>query len=69
MICICKKTTELNGAEAIEYAQEHLNKIRVDGDSWQIEYECPDTHIRWLMDYPHGELHGGGPPRLRKIST
>ena len=30
-----------------------------------MEYVDPKTGKRWLMDYPNGEAHGGGEPRLR----
>ena len=69
MNCRCDKIKELDGVEAEIYAQNHLRKIRVDGELWQIEYECPDTGARWLMDFPHSEYHGGGPPRLRKLTS
>ncbi len=58
---------ELNGAKAVEFARKHLKEIKSNPDTWETEYICEDTGERWLMDYPHGECHGGGPPRLRKI--
>lgn len=67
MNCRCNKITELEGADAKLYARRHLKKIRVDSELWTIEYECPDTGTRWVMDFPHSEYHGGGPPRLRKL--
>jgi hypothetical protein len=67
MKCKCNEITELDGAEAKLYAQHHLKKVRVDGNLWQIEYECLDTGVRWILDYPHSEYHGGGSPRLRKV--
>jgi hypothetical protein len=69
MNCRCAEINELDGAEAEIYAQNHLKKIRVDGELWQIEYECPDTDARWLMDFPQSEYHGGGPPRLCKLTN
>ena len=69
MKCKCTEFSELNGAEAKKYAQNHLIKIRVDGETWQIEYKCPDTSLLWIMDFPFSESHGGGPPRLKKISS
>jgi len=54
------------GRAAQDYAQEHLKKLSVN-EKWQVLYECPETGIHWLEDYPHGELHGGGPPRLRRL--
>ena len=65
MNCQCSELVEMNGRKAQDYAKEHLIKVRVD--NWEIEYKCPDTEIHWLMDYPHGELMGGGSPRLRRF--
>lgn len=66
MNCQCNDVKELNGRMAQDYAQEHLRIVRVG--NWEIEYECPDTGIHFLMDYPHSELQGGGPPRLRQLA-
>jgi hypothetical protein len=57
---------ELNGAEAVEYAQLHLKEVRVDAEAWEISYVDEKTGERWLMDYPHSEFQGGGSPRLRR---
>src|SRR5262249_22979078 len=35
---------------------------------WETEFEDPVTGELWLMDLPHSELQGGGPPRLRRSS-
>lgn len=67
MKCRCETLTQLQGAEAISYAKEHLQEVRIDPVAWQTEYVCPDTGKRWLLDYPHSEAHGGGPPRLRSL--
>jgi hypothetical protein len=67
MNCKCADITELEGNEALDYVKQHLMEVFVDGKTWEIEYECPNTGIRWLLDYPHGEYHGGGSPRLRKL--
>ncbi|MFZ5909212.1 MAG: Imm27 family immunity protein [Chloroflexota bacterium] len=66
MKCKCREIDELNGRQAQDYAQDHLKKTRVDGQTWQIEYECPYTSVKFIMDFPESELQGGGPPRLRK---
>lgn len=58
--------SEFSGAEAIQYAERHLRKHRVNAATWEIEYIDPITGEEWLLDYPQSELHGGGPPRLRK---
>jgi hypothetical protein len=68
MKCKCDKEIELNGQEANAYAKNHLQEVHVNGENWEIKYECPDTGSVWIMDFPHGELHGGGPPRLRNLS-
>jgi hypothetical protein len=57
---------ELHGAEAVNYADAHLTKVRVDPDSWEIEYVDDSTGETWIMDYPNSEVHGGGSPRLRR---
>jgi hypothetical protein len=68
MICKCPELTELEGNEAKNYAGQHLTEVFVNGKTWEIEYKCPDTGARWLMDFPQSEYHGGGPPRLRKLT-
>jgi len=67
MNCKCHYVSEFYGNDAIEYAENHLKKIRVDGENWQVLFECPLTGIQWLKDFPDSGFHGGGSPRLRKI--
>lgn len=69
MNCKCRAITELAGESANEYAREHLQKIAVNSVEWTIEYRCPETEVQFVMSYPNGGLHGGGPPRLSKICT
>jgi hypothetical protein len=57
---------ELKGAEAVKFATEHLRKVRVNADTWEVEYVNDATGETWIMDYPNSEYQGGGPPRLRK---
>jgi hypothetical protein len=64
--CADPASDELSGDAAAEYVQ-HLVEIRHDGRSWETEYECPDTKVPWLLDYPQSEAHGGGPARLRRL--
>jgi hypothetical protein len=68
MNCRCTRLSEIEGQEANIYAKNHLQKIRVDGERWEIKYVCPETGIVWIMDFPKSHLQGGGPPRLRKIT-
>lgn len=69
MSCRCYELMELEGVEAEEYAREHLVKEKVDGTRWIIEYRCPQTGMHWVMDFPYGQAHGGGPPRLRRLEA
>ena len=62
-------TAEMQGKEAIEYADRHLRKVRTDPQTWTVEYEDPATGERWIMDYPDSGYHGGGSPRLRRVSN
>ena len=64
MKCKCVSITELNGAAAKQYADEHLTELKTDAVNWTVEYVCPETRRTFLLDYPQSELHGGGPPRL-----
>jgi hypothetical protein len=59
--------TEFRGAEAVEYANTRLRKVKIAPEKWETEYEDPSTGEKWLLDYPHSELQGGGEPRLRKL--
>ncbi len=63
--CSCYYVSEHTGSEADAYAREHLEEVRVDSGEWLVEYRCPLYGRRWLRDQPWGELHGGGPGRLR----
>jgi len=65
-VCVCEKIDELEGVDAQNYCANHLKLVSVDGGNWRRLYECPVTGIKWVKDYPHGELQGGGSPRLRR---
>ena len=67
MRCICQDISEIEGNDVLDYIEGHLKTILIDKDKWQTLYECPFTGIQWLEDYPQGEYHGGGSPRLRKM--
>lgn len=59
---------ELTGNAAKEFAESALEKIRTNATDWTIEYRDPRDGSLWVMDYPHSDLHGGGPPRLRRVA-
>jgi hypothetical protein len=65
--CACDSVFELTGNEADQYGREHLVELEVDAVNWTVRCRCPDTGRMWLRDSPHGELQGGGPPRLRQL--
>ena len=56
---------ELQGEDAKSFAEEHLQKTNVDYDRWEVEYRDPETGQRYVLDYLHPEMQGGGIPRLR----
>jgi len=59
---------KLEGKNAIDFAERHLRKLQANPQTWEIEYDDPNTGEKWVMDYPHSEAQGGGSPRLRKKS-
>ena len=69
MRCACKELFALEGEEARQYADEHLEKVGVDLDAWATTYRWLETGRSWLLDHPHGEMQGGGPPRLRQVDA
>jgi len=46
--------------------KHHLTEIRT-GD-WTVLYRDPGDGRLWELTYPHGDWHGGGPPRLTCLS-
>lgn len=47
-----------------QFAKLDLVKV---GD-WAILYRSRETGDLWDITYPHGEMHGGGPRRLRLLT-
>lgn len=37
--------------------------------NWENYYIDEATNEKWVEEYPHSEMHGGGPPQLRMIET
>jgi hypothetical protein len=55
-------------ADRIEWLLANwLKKITVTSDGWDILYQDPMDHRFWELNYPHGEMNGGGPPLLRRL--
>jgi hypothetical protein len=42
--------------------------VEVRKDNWAVLYRHKETGEYWDLTYPQGELHGGGPRRLRVVS-
>ena len=61
-----KVPTEIFDDEDVFEAVSRLRVLRVDSVAWETHYINDVTGEEWIKDYPHGELHGGGPPRLRR---
>jgi Immunity protein 27 len=61
------ESIELTGKAASEFAAAHLEEVDIDATAWTIDYRDRRDGSLWLMDYPQGELHGGGSPRLRRV--
>jgi hypothetical protein len=47
--------------------RETLKKIFIDKEKWLVYYLDEITGQKWVEEYPHAEMHGGGPPQLRLI--
>ncbi|MCP3928757.1 MAG: hypothetical protein GY705_06615 [Bacteroidetes bacterium] len=47
---------------------EYLIKINSDKSGWISLFQDPKDSRYWLLTYPEGHMHGGGPPALKEIS-
>ena len=55
--------------ERIEWLiTQKLQRIAKDWSGWETLYRDPQDGRLWELTYPRGEMHGGGPRRLRVIS-
>jgi hypothetical protein len=52
-----------------ELLARSLTKVTIDPVSggWRILYRHEETGRFWELDHPQGEMHGGGPRRLREL--
>lgn len=57
--------------EAILTGEKFYDKLKqlklVKQLNWENYYTDELTNEKWLEEYPHSEMHGGGPPQLRLI--
>jgi hypothetical protein len=44
-----------------------LKQIKVDNVNWEIFYLDEETGAKWVKEYPHSEMHGGGQAQLRLL--
>ena len=49
-------------------ALTHSYLVKVAGGGWETLYQDPNDLRYWELDYPQGEMHGGGPPALRFLT-
>ncbi|HET8919572.1 MAG TPA: Imm27 family immunity protein [Xanthobacteraceae bacterium] len=57
--------------ERIEWLiAHHLQKIADSPQSgaWETLYRDPEDGRYWERTYPQGEMHGGGPPQLKRLT-
>jgi hypothetical protein len=47
---------------------ERLERLSDDSGGWEVLYRDPRDGRLWELTYPHGQMHGGGPPRLHLLS-
>jgi hypothetical protein len=45
-----------------------LERIANDSSGWETLYRDPRDGRLWELTHPQGEMHGGGPHRLRVLS-
>lgn len=46
-----------------------LQALGRDPSGWDVLYRDPDDGRFWELTYPQSEMHGGGPPRLTRLTT
>jgi hypothetical protein len=49
--------------------KSHLVEVGRDASGWNTLYRDPTDGRYWELVYPQSELHGGGPPELRCLTT
>ena len=52
-----------------ELTRTYLTKVAVNESGWETLYQDPTDLRFWELTYPHGEMHGGGPPMLKSLSV
>jgi hypothetical protein len=55
--CRCEVLNVMTGEAAEDYADEHLEETRSDGQG-RVYYRCSTTGIGWVRETPHGPVTG-----------
>lgn len=58
-----------DSAEIDHLLTHELEKIAEADNGWRSLYRHRSDGRLWQLDYPHSELHGGGPRRLADRET
>ena len=48
--------------------ESELKQVASDESGWYVLYCDPRDGRLWELNYPQGEMHGGGPPALTVMS-
>ena|SRR5579862_2303945 len=48
--------------------ESSLERIAATSGRWDILYRDRRDGRLWELTYPHGEMHGGGPKQLRRLT-
>jgi len=59
-----------SACERIDWlVNNHLQKIGTSKCGWDIFFTDPIDGRFWVLSYPQGHMHGGGPPTLKVAVT
>lgn len=67
MECRCTELAESYGTVAEAYAREHLHTDAVRRDAFEEDLSCPDTGVRYRLNYPERTQTDPGQARLRRM--
>lgn len=67
-MCVFRVTEQIPEGDVRRYVRIHLEKVDFDSETWIETYQCRRTGTLWIGDYPHSEMHGGGPLRRRSFT-
>ena len=63
-----KVAADANCERIEQLTADYLVLLKTDPSGWANLYQDPLDSTYWERIYPKAEMHGGGPPELRKIS-